>query len=110
VFEYYDFCTGKCPKTQQSCYLFFCRQKEFGEKRFYLTIWQKDRQVAKERANCCLDLLSFIYRDKLQQNLGGVEPFTVRMKTLIDKWGHRELVNALVILKLNELIDLQPCL
>lgn len=108
MFIYYDFQRGCDPRTQQPCYIFYCKQTQFGTKRFFLVVWQAEREIAKSLAQCCLELLAFFYSDNYYQELGNNAFHIAQISSLLDKWGDRDLINAMTILRLNGLLKYVP--
>jgi hypothetical protein len=108
MFIYYDFQHGCDPKTQQPCHIFYCKQTQFGNKRFFLVVWQADREIAKSRAKCCLELLAFFYSDNYYQELGNDAFHISQISQLLDRWGDRDIINAMTILRLNGLLKYVP--
>ncbi|MDY6783784.1 MAG: hypothetical protein SW833_14790 [Cyanobacteriota bacterium] len=108
MFIYYDFQRGSDPKTQKPCYIFFCKQTQFGNKRFFLVIWNAEREAAKNQAQCCLDLLTFFYSDNYYQELGNDGFHVAQISEVIEKWGDRSTINAMTTLRLNGLLKYVP--
>ncbi|MBD2576782.1 hypothetical protein [Oscillatoria sp. FACHB-1406] len=108
MFTYYDFQRGCDPRTQQTCYIFYCKQTQFGNKRFLLVIWQSERDIAKTLATCCLELLAFFYSDNYYQEVGNNGFHVSQMSSLLATWGERNILNAMTILRLNGLLKYVP--
>ncbi|MDY7014493.1 MAG: hypothetical protein SVX43_13005 [Cyanobacteriota bacterium] len=108
MFIYYDFQRGCDPRTNKPCYIFFCKQTQFGSRRFFLVVWNAEREVATNQAQCCLDLLAFFYSDNYYQELGNDEFHLSQMAELLERWGERNILNAMTLLRLNGLLKYIP--
>jgi hypothetical protein len=108
MFIYYDFQRGCDPKTQKPCYIFFCKQTQFGNQRFFLVVWTTEREAAKNQVKCCLDLLTFFYSDNYYQELGNDGFHLSQISEILKRWGDRNTLNAMTILRLNGLLKYIP--
>jgi hypothetical protein len=99
-FEYYNIHWHE----SEGCHIFECRYNGHNgasKERFSLKIWQENLGIARERANCCLDLINALE----QQDKSDVVSLILGL--LKKGWTHKDIVNAYALLKTNNLLEVR---